>query len=102
MGIVQRCEVLSRAIVVRCWARRLYVDGPVALIKKGPAASTIGFDAVTTLVWPCMMGTAQQHEIRQCSLATVGPVFDVMIIDVTAVRATRKNSKYDHAATRHA
>ena len=93
MGIVQRCEAMPRTSVVRSCAIRLWFDQPVAMIKKIPTIYTLGFDATATFVQQGMVRTTQQHKIRQRSWATVGPVLDVMTVDVTAVRATGETAR---------
>ena len=62
MGMMQRCEATLRVIVAQCRAGRLGVDEAVAMIEEVPAMST------------------------------VGPVLDVMAVDVAAVRATRQTA----------
>ena len=93
MGIVQRCEAMPRTSVVRSCAIRLWFDKPVAMIKKIPTIDSIGFNSAAAFVQHCVVCTAQQHEIRQRSFAAVGPVLDVMTVDVAAVRATGKPAR---------
>ncbi len=64
MGIVQRCETTSRALVVRCCSGRSHVDDPVAMIKKVPTVIIVSFDPVTALVQQRVVSAASQHKIR--------------------------------------
>ena len=93
MGIVQRCEAMPRTSVVRRCAMRLWVDTAVAVVEKIPAMGIVSFDPAATFVQHCVVCTAQQHEIRQRRCATVGPMLNVMTVDVTAMRATGKPAR---------
>ena len=75
------------------YAGWLWLDAPIAMIEEIPAMKIVGFDPTGAFVQQCMVRTTQQHEIRQRRFATVGPVLDVMTVDVTAVRATGKPAR---------
>ena len=63
------------------------------MIEKIPAMGIVSFDPAAAFVQQRMVSTTQQHEIRQRCFATVGPMLDVMTVDVTAVRATGKPAR---------
>ena len=90
MGIVQRCKAMSRINVACCNACWLCFDDPVAMIEKIPAIAAVGFDPAAAFVQQRMVRTAQQHEIRQRRFATVGPVLNVMTVNVATVGTTGK------------
>ncbi len=93
MGIVQRCEAMPRTSVVRRCARWMCINEAVAVVEKIPAVGTVGFNSTATFMQQRMVSATQQHKIRQRRFATVGPVLDVMTVDVTAVRATGKPAR---------
>ncbi len=93
MGSVQRCEAMSFTNVAECSASWLCVDDPIAVVEKIPAIGTVCFDPAAAFVQQRMVGTTQQHEVRQLRFATVGPVLDMMTVDVAAMRATRKAAR---------
>ncbi len=57
-----------------------------------PPMRTVCFNAAAAVVQQRVVSTTQQHENRQRGFATVGPVIDVMAVDVASVRATRKTA----------
>ena len=81
-----------RWYIVRRDARWLCVDAPVAMIEEIPAIAIIGFDPAASFMEHRVVSATQQHKIRQRRFATVGPVLNVMTVDVAAVRATGKTA----------
>ncbi len=63
------------------------------MVVEVPAIGTVGFDPAAAFVQQRMVGTAQQHEISQRRFVAVGPVLDMMTVDVTAVRASGKPAR---------
>ncbi len=59
------------------------------MVEKSPAVGTVYCDPAATFVQQRMVGTTQQHEIRQRGFAIVGPVLNVMAVDVAAVGVSR-------------
>ncbi len=84
---------MLRAAVIRRWAGWLCVDEAVAVVEKVPAMRTICFDPTAAFMQQRMVGTAQQHEIRQLGFSAVGPVLNVVAVDIAAVGATRKSAR---------
>jgi len=63
-----------------------------AALDEAPRAIVQPLDDDPTLVHRPVMRTAQRHEIRQLGLAALGPVLDVVPVDVALVRAAGEHT----------
>jgi hypothetical protein len=61
-------------------------------MQETPAADGSGLDRDLPLVHQAVMQTAQGHEIGELRFAALGPVLDVMRIDVALVRIFRRRA----------
>ena len=66
------------------------VDSDAVRLHESQRAVIEYFDANAAFVHGVMMEPAQRHEVGWLRLAAVGPVLDVMRIDVASVRAAGK------------
>ena len=80
----QRPRVLEQHIDHRFAAR----------LREPPCAVIEPFDDEPAFVHRAMMKPAERHQVRKLGLATIGPVPDVMPIDVACVSATREATAF--------
>lgn len=72
------------------WSRRH--QGRTVGFDESPRAVVEALDHDAALVHLAMMEAAQRDEVRELRFATVGPVTDVMAVDITCVRAAREQA----------
>ena len=73
-----------------CVAGRDAIYGCAIRLHESQRAVVENLDANAAFVHGAMMEAAERHEIRGFRFAAVGPVLDVMCIEVTRVRAAGK------------
>ena len=82
------CVAPSSSAVVRGGRRAAdHLEVPSVRVQEAPAASGRGLDPDLSLVHQAVVQAAQGHEVGEFGLPAVGPVLDVMRIDIALVGA---------------
>jgi hypothetical protein len=63
------------------------VDGSAVRLHESQCAVIGSFDANAAFVNGAVVEAAERHEVGRFGFAAIGPVLDVMCIDITRVRA---------------
>lgn len=71
-------------------ARGQGLNAAVALVEEMPAVDGVGFDAKAAFVQQAMVRGAEQHQVAKFGFAAVGPMLNMVAVDVTAMGAAGK------------